>query len=283
MNSPPTADPVVNLVTALPAEAKPIVSWFKLKRLLPERGFTLYRNQHISLAVSGVGKANAAAACAFLHAMSGCPRHAIWINMGIAGHARREVGEPLLAHRVRDAASGQVWYPPLSFRLPCPSDALETRDLPGFDYEHDYTIDMEASGFYPTALRFSTAELVHCLKIISDNASSPGRGMDGKTVTRLIGSQMDLLDELLQRLGYLANLLHEIRVPEEIRARYREHCRFTESQGHQLDELLGRWQTLQPESDLWLPELNALRDARPLLNLLRRHLEALPVSFRSHA
>ena len=53
---------LVHLITALPAEAKPLVSRFNLKRVQPERAFPVYRNQHISLVVSGVSKTNAAAA-----------------------------------------------------------------------------------------------------------------------------------------------------------------------------------------------------------------------------
>ncbi len=264
-------------MTALPAEAKPVISRYRLKRVLPERGFPVYRNQHMSLVVSGVGKTNAAAACAFLQVLNDCTKNAIWINLGIAGHGLRAVGDALLAHHIRDAATGRQWHPPLAFNPPCPSDSLETRDRPGFDYEHGHTIDMEASGFYPTALRFSIAELVHCFKVISDNPGQPGHGIDAKAVQVLIGNQLDLLDELLARLGHLANLLRETRVPDEARERYRQHCRFSDSQEHLLDELLCRWQIRQPDSDLWLPQLDSIRKPRPLLALLRRHLDSFAV------
>ena len=74
------------MLTALAAEAKPIASWFNLRRMLPERGFPVYRNQHVALVVAGVGKTNAAAATAYLYARSGCPADAIWVNVGVAGH-----------------------------------------------------------------------------------------------------------------------------------------------------------------------------------------------------
>ncbi len=271
------SESLVHLVTALPAEAKPIVSWFKLKRDLPEKGFPVYRNQHISLIVSGVGKTNAAAACGFLQALNGHPVNPIWLNVGVAGHADWDIGDAFLVHHIRDTGSGRQWFPPLAFRLPCPSASLHTLDLPDFSYEQDHALDMEASGFYPSALRFSTAELVHCLKVVSDNAKHPGHGLDAKSVQVLIGSQLDLLDDLLGRLGFLANQLHDAQVAPEIIERYRRHCRFSESQQHQLTELLARWQTLQPSSDLWVAELDGIRQSRPLLAHLRRHLETLPL------
>ncbi len=271
------SESLVQLMAALPAEAKPVISQYKLKRVLPDRGFPVYRNQHISLVVSGVGKANAAAACAFLHALNNFPKNAIWINLGIAGHGRRAVGDALLAHHIRDASSGRQWYPPLAFKPPCPSDSLETRDYPDTSYEHGHAIDMEASGFYPIALLFSTEELVHCFKVISDNPGQPGHGIKAKTVRILIGNQLDPLDKLLARLGQLANLLRESRVPDEVRERYRRHCRYSKSQDHLLDELLSRWQIREPDSELWLPQLDSIHKARPLLALLRRHLDGLAV------
>jgi hypothetical protein len=237
----------------------------------------VYRNQHISLVVAGVGKANAAAATAFLYAANGCPIHAIWVNLGIAGHRRLPVGEAVLAHRIGDAASDRYWYPPLAIRPPCPTAEVTTLDRPDFDYAREGVFDMEASGFYATASRLSTGELVHCLKVISDNGVQPGHGIDGAAVYRLIGSQLDLLDELLGRVGTLANELHEVRVEDAIVRRYEQRWRCSETQRHQLRNLLTRWQTLQPGAELWASELERATDAKALLRSLRRHLDGLPV------
>ncbi len=271
-------EPLVHLITALPAEAKPAASWFNLKRVLPESGFPVYRNEHIALVISGVGKANAAAATAFLFARYGCPRDRIWINLGIAGHASLDIGTPLLAHSIEDAASGRRWYPPLAIHAPCTTAGLQTLDRPDFDYGRDGAFDMEASGFYATAVRFSSAELVHCLKLVSDNAGHSGHGLSADDVYALMGSQLDVLDELLERLGWLTNQLHEIRVPEEVLTRYLESWRFTESQRHQLKDLLARWNTLAPGVEMWPQHVHGLRGAKDVLRQLRRHIDDLPVN-----
>ncbi len=270
-------DPLVYLVTALPAEAKPVASWFNLKRVLPESAFPVFRNEHVALTVSGVGKLNAAAATAFLFARFGCPRDRIWVNLGIAGHANLDVGTPLLAHCVEDTGSGRRWYPPFAVHAPCATEALQTLDRADFDYARQGAFDMEASGFYGTAVRFSTAELVHCLKLVSDNAKNPGQDMNAEQVYALVGSQLDVLDELLERLGWLANQLHEARVPEELLSRYRENWHFTESQRHQLRDLLARWNTLAPTADLWPADTQHLRDAKAVLRQIRRHIDESPV------
>ena len=67
---------------------------------------------------------------------------------------------------------------------------------------------MEASGFYATAVRFSRPELVHCLKVISDNREQPGRDISAAMVRRLIAGRLDLLQELLSRLTALAGQFH---------------------------------------------------------------------------
>ena len=98
---------LVHLIAALPAEVKPLISRFNLQRVQPDRVFPVYRNRHISLVVSGVGKVNAAAASAFLYALNGFPNSAVWINLGIAGHKDLALGDAVLAHRITDAGSGR--------------------------------------------------------------------------------------------------------------------------------------------------------------------------------
>jgi len=190
----------VHLVTALPAEAKPVIAHFGLKRLQPDCGFPIYRNRHIALVISGVGKANAAAAVALLQARNGCPEHAVWINLGIAGHADMPLDRAVLAKKVTDAASGESWLLPMGFDPPCPSVELTTLDRPDFDYHRDGAFDMEASGFCTAALRFSPPGLVHCLKVISDNREQHGHGISGARVRELIAQHLGLLEELIERL-----------------------------------------------------------------------------------
>jgi len=189
-----------NLVVALPAEAKPIASRMELERIQPDRGFPLYRRRLISLVVSGPGKANAAAATAFLYAMGGCPRDALWVNIGIAGHAERQVGETLLAHKITDAGSGRSWRPILMADNPLPADALVTLDQPDLSYRHPGMVDMEASGFYPTACRFSAVHRVQVFKIISDNRDNSARGLRAKQVRRLMEKSLDEVETLIAHL-----------------------------------------------------------------------------------
>lgn len=240
-------DSLVHLVVALDAEAKPLISWFGLKRQQPDRGFPVFRHAHIALVVSGPGKANAAAATAHLHAVCGFPRDALWINVGVAGHRNHEVGATFVSHAVDDAASDRSWYPPLAITPPWPSARVVTLDRADLAYEFADLVDMEAAGFYPTACRFSTSELVQAVKIVSDNLATPAHTLKPRDITSLVGRQLDALDLFLHRLGRLANeLAEEQPLDEADLAPYLKRWRFTVSERRQLEEELRRRLILQP-------------------------------------
>lgn len=190
----------VNFVVALPAEAKPVAAFFHLKRITPHGDFPVYRGGSVSLVVSGIGKAAAAAATEFLQECSDASENPIWINLGIAGHRDLAIGEALLAHRITDAASGRQWRPALVFAPPLRTEDLITLDQPAFDYGQPAAFDMEASGFFPTARRFTKPELVHCFKVVSDNRDNPAAAINGKRVSAWIARQENTLALLLQRL-----------------------------------------------------------------------------------
>ncbi|MCG6862374.1 MAG: hypothetical protein LJE70_14025 [Chromatiaceae bacterium] len=200
---------LINLLVALPAEAKPIASRLDLERVQPDLGFPLFRRGQISLIVTGPGKINAAAGAAFLGALERCPREAVWVNLGVAGHAGRRIGDVLLASSITDEGSGRVWYPILGQDRPCRADDLLTLDRPDLIYQREGMVDMEASGFFATACRWSSAELVQVLKVVSDNSRSTAKGLTAKLARSLIGDALETLETLLAGLEVRAKLLRE--------------------------------------------------------------------------
>lgn len=190
----------LNLVVALPAEAKPLISHFRLTRQQPDGAFPIYRNEHITLVLCGIGKKAAASATAFLHETTDTLNDAIWINLGIAGHTSRPVGEAILACQIVDDGSGQAWEPTFSFTPPCTTERLTTLDQPEFDYQRPGAFDMEASGFYATAKQLAPQTDIHCFKVISDNGEEPGQGLSGRQVSQLIQGQLATLSRLLELL-----------------------------------------------------------------------------------
>jgi len=203
---------VINLVVALPAEAKPVISRFGLTRVQPDLGFPfsfpLYRRERIALVVTGPGKSAAAAGTDFLATSGNCPQAAIWVNFGVAGHAEQQIGEVLLARSITDAGSGHIRHPILPRDRPCPADDLLTLDRADPDYRHKGLADMEASGFFPTACRHADAELVQVLKVVSDNRETTARGLSAKQARLLISGALATLEGLLASLEALAEAGH---------------------------------------------------------------------------
>jgi len=188
----------INLVVALPPEAKPINRHLGLVRDNRYDQYPLYRNDHISLVISGYGIKNTAAATAWLHQTNGLRPNEIWINIGIAGHHSHALGEAFLAQGIQDTVTGDSWAIESSSKLSHPTEQIFTVAKPDSSYQQDGLVEMEAAGFYRSALNCTTPERIHCIKVVSDNRDSPTDRINGKMVSQLIRERLDMLDELIK-------------------------------------------------------------------------------------
>jgi hypothetical protein len=268
---------MINIVTAFPGEARPLIDFLGLTDKDTRGPGTLYRNGNCRLVVSGGGKDRAAAATAWLQGTGPLKGNAAWLNVGIAGHASRPVGDGALAHRITDHGTGQSWYPPQVHGLTLATDNLVTVDRPETAYpEHGY-YDMEATGFYPVACRSTTAELVQCYKVVSDNRDNPVAGVTPKLAEALITNRLADIARLVTALDKLSDVVIGRRVPEDRIAWFTSRWRFTVSQQHQLEKLLARWDALLPEQPPWCGELQTRHQARQVLHWLEQRIKAVPV------
>ncbi len=193
--------PAINLVIALPPEAKPINQHLGLQRDQRHGEFALYRHQHISLVISGPGRNAAAAAVKWMHSINPGANAAIWINLGIAGHPEHRIGEIFMANRIEDRENGQGWDLALSGDFPCHSERVISVAEPDVNYGTNALMEMEASGFYPTALQYADADRIYCFKVVSDNREHPANQINGKLVSHLIRQRLDILDLFLSTLS----------------------------------------------------------------------------------
>jgi adenosylhomocysteine nucleosidase len=243
--------PRIFIYAALPCEAKPLVEHFKLKKDTAVQPFAVYSNQDICLTVTGLGKSAMAAGVAYTQALFASAEHPVLVNIGIAGHKNHAVGSLFLIDKITDADNKKSYYPPLVFSPPCATANVQTVSRPQLVYDQQYLCDMEASAFYETAVRFSTGELIHCLKVISDNESSPVENIQPKQVASLIAAQVATIEILLAELSRLAALVAvpEPKLFEELIQRYH----FTASEQGQLKNRLSRWAAL---TDAQVPEFD---------------------------
>ncbi len=275
-------------VVALLPEARPWITHFGLTLDPRAEAFKVYCSARasnsqpaaappdVALIVAGPGKVNAAAATSYLHWAAGAPRHAVWLNVGIAGHRTAELGQLVWGHKIGDLATGGNWYPPRVFRTRCATSEIVTVDRVEHTFTTPAAYDMEAAGFYPTACRFATAELVHCFKVISDGPAADTRSdqLTPAKVEGLIAAQVGAIVPIVEELGQLSALKRQLAAdPPGFAALIARH-HFTASEKRQLERLLRQWQALAPDQPL--PDLPASRGSA-VLRQLAAALAALPV------
>lgn len=269
---------MLRFVVALQAEARPIVDRFRMEGVFESHPFRVYRGEGAWLIVSGLGKAAAAAATAYLHLLSGGVPGRVWLNVGIGGHGRHLVGESFLAHKVTDPASGLSWYPQLVIDAPRPTASMLTVEKVEEEYAPPWIYETQAGGFFPTASRFSTAELVHCFKVISDNPDATlSRRMSTSYVQSLIEQNLRPLQELARGLAGLAREVEALAADPPGYAVVLGRWPFTITEQRRLRRLLQRLAVLAPDELYGGAELGAAQEAREVLQALEGRFTEIPI------
>lgn len=258
------------LFAALPCEAKPFINRFKLKKELSVTAFTIYRNTDITLTVTGLGKSAMAAGVAYTLALFPASRLPVLLNIGIAGHSFYELGTVFAIEKITDQETGRNYYPQLIASPPCPTHTLVTVAQAQADYPSDSLYEMEASAFYETAIRFSSSELIQCIKIISDNKNHPSSQIKPAQVSLWVSDALPLIEEYSQQLSQLAS-----QDQPSIAASYAEiivQWHFTNSEKLQLNSLLNKRDVLTQHKPLNLAVVPQA-SAKEVLNYLREEID----------
>lgn len=136
---------------------------------------------------------------------------------------------------------------------------------------------MEASGFYPTACRFASAELVQCLKIVSDGPGEIPEQLSAERVAGLIEERLTLVESAGESCLSLAEELRKLGAEPPDLDLCLERWRFSVSERHELKRQLRRRQTLAPERHLPVSELARSLRGKEINRRLRVWLDTLPV------
>jgi len=166
---------MIAIITALMAEARPIIDHFHLDHHQEPNTVRVWKNHRMLVAVTGTGKIRAAACASALCTHFGDQIEAV-INVGLAGAAfQSKKGEIFLVNQIVDHHSQAAYYPEMLIQTD-----LKEKELRTFDHtvtrrhlHDDQTgwnglVDMEASGFFGASLMFLPATRISCLKIVSD-------------------------------------------------------------------------------------------------------------------
>jgi len=272
---------MINLIVAIPPEAKPLIRHLRLQKQT-YRSFDLFSGKNLRLLVCGVGKLAAASACAWLQGLAEQNEgasSAAWLNIGIAGHGYQPLGTGLLAHCVGEHNSNQRWYPGFTARPPCPTSALITVEQPETRYLDNALYDMEASGFYTSCSRFSSIELIHSFKVVSDNHFSGIHNINKNYAEELISSQLGTIDRIIELLRHTQQQLAQQQQNPHYLNQCLQHWHFSHYQRQLLRQLLLRRQTLLPAQELWHTDFSGLKNSRQVLEYLQQQLDTQRVVY----
>ncbi|MCF6282351.1 MAG: hypothetical protein L3J28_09100 [Candidatus Polarisedimenticolaceae bacterium] len=189
---------MINLIVALPAEAKPLNQHLGLKRIQPDGDYPIYRNANIQLVLCGPGKQHAAIAS--LSLINNTPNSNHWINIGIAGHPTAAVGEFFQINRVIDQSTANSWNLTHYHNTSLPLSGLITVNEAVTDYPENTLYDMEAAGMVALLAEHNQLAEVTVLKIVSDNLQNPTTQINGRLVKSLINHHLDTIDKLLHAI-----------------------------------------------------------------------------------
>lgn len=264
--------PTLFIYTALECEAKPLLKQLDLKRVCNSHPFSIYKNHNIVLTVSGVGKIAMAGAVAYTQALFQATQLPVLVNLGIAGHKYQAIGDIFLATKIIDKDSGKRFYPQLIGSDFPKTMGLLSSSIPCTEYSADYMNDMEASAFYETAIKFSSNELIHSIKVISDNEQSSIDTIRPKLVSQWINNHLYQIEHLLNHWGALQQSVTTNELKEFDAIVNQWH--FTVNRQIKLKSLLLRWQTLS--TNPWLTiEQASFDSSKDVLQKLESDINSL--------
>jgi adenosylhomocysteine nucleosidase len=225
--------PILTMMFALNCEAKPWVDFYRLKKLI-DRPFNVYAKPGLELeiVITGIGASCMSTAVGWI---AGRPdlRQRVWLNLGIAGHMDRPVGDVVRVHSYIDAADLRHNYPPLVAKWGGDSDALMSVNAPSNSYPDNAMVDMEGLAFYRSATMFSSPELVSSIKVISDNQDNSVETLNATKISQLMLGHVEMVNRFTNSLLALTAptdiILSELTL---------EGIRRTHSQQLQLNRLL---------------------------------------------
>jgi adenosylhomocysteine nucleosidase len=275
---------MVHFICALKCEAKSLIAHYRLKKCAESESFPLFisQNTQTSLTISGIGNINTAAATAFTHAFLQTGKSDIWLNIGIAGHIDLDIGEITLAHKIIDQSNQHTWYPQILFSPPCLSMEILSSDKPVTDYDSSVPLEpvfeMEAAGFYATACRFATSELIHVIKIISDNQQHPVDKISESFVDNLVKNKLSNIGQILESLCLLANDLESSNETPNYYDQIIEQWRFTHAERNMLKTCLDRWHVLCPDENP-MEELEGTSRSKDVIHQITDKLDQVTICF----
>lgn len=257
--------PILTVMVALNCEAKPWIDFYGLKKVI-EKPFSLYEKQgaNIQIVITGIGALAVSTAVGWVAGVTSANER-VWLNIGIAGHLDRPIGEIVRVNSYIDASDLRRHYSPLTAKWGGDSDALMSVNAPSDNYPDQAMVDMEGVAFYKSAGMFSSTELIESIKVISDNQGNSVEGLNAGKITQLMHAHVAIVNTFADALLSLAKTSTASHIKLAV-----SDIRMTHSQRQQLKKLLHKASVLELHESVSRLNLDRFGNVNDILDQLHK-------------
>ena len=194
------------IITALKSEAKPIIDFYNLK-FSGLSNFPLYKNNNITLIVTGVGRKNVSnVSNSFFKKNKVIKNHII--NIGISGGRKGDcsIGQLFLINKVSDEKSKLSFNlgPQQSFGLQNNEITTVSKPVVNNNFKGEGLVDMEAYEICTAINNLYGLDRLFILKIVSDHMDMKHH-ISANQVQSLIKQKIPVIDKFIKDLRKLQN------------------------------------------------------------------------------
>tara|TARA_B110000467_G_scaffold95307_1_gene86183 strand:- start:1753 stop:2568 length:816 start_codon:yes stop_codon:yes gene_type:complete len=223
------------LLTALKAEANPLIKRFNLKRDLKTQ---LFINKNISLLITGIGKVKTQARIKSIIDLKNNWDETILVNIGIAGGEKNKtkIGSMYFINKILDEEIGNIFFPDVLIKHNLEETSLTTvlNSVTSDNYKYSGLVDMEASMIFELISSYTTCHRLVFLKIVSDYMDIS----DWKSINvqNLIHKQIENISKIINSYNNqnLSNRIILDNVEINLLTKYSEKLKLTKTQSMQL-------------------------------------------------
>jgi adenosylhomocysteine nucleosidase len=232
---------MIYISVALGIEAKPIIKYFNLKRDNSIKKLQVFKNERVTLIITGVGILKSAIALTYILSKSEIDEDDIFLNIGICGakSEKYSIGDIVLCNKIINSELKKNYYPDMVFNHYFKEGSLESFNTPVYcgDEVVGDLVDMEGAGLFEATTYFFQSYQLNFIKIVSDYLD---REVEQNQVEELILKSLPQIDSwLIEREKFKVEKeidfsLEEKNMVEE----FIKNTRFTATMENELKNLL---------------------------------------------
>ncbi|MGL5245095.1 MAG: hypothetical protein ACRC7R_07990 [Sarcina sp.] len=186
---------MIFISAAMYCEAYPFIKKLNLKKDIKHKKFEVFKNEEVTLIITGTGKIKAAIATTYLLVNNSIDYKDIFINIGVCGTKNESIpiGSVCICNKIVESETKRTFYPDMLIKHPFNEFSIETSsfvvDEKVIHTEEDL-IDMEAIGVYQSSSLFFRTHQIFFVKIVSDYLKNTQK-LNREELSKLIGEKSD--------------------------------------------------------------------------------------------